>query len=66
MRSATNSKKTRPVREIPIILLTAIGDHITTTNYTLSGGKETFADDFFQKPVNIQSLVNRIEELLKD
>ncbi len=59
-------KKDQACCEIPIILLTAIGDHITSTTYTLSGGMETFADDFFQKPVNIQSLVNRIEELLKD
>jgi DNA-binding response OmpR family regulator len=59
-------KKDPAFSEIPIILLTAIGDHITTTTYTLSGGMETLADDFFQKPVDIQSLVNRIEQLLKD
>jgi two-component system alkaline phosphatase synthesis response regulator PhoP len=57
-------KKDPTFNDIPIILLTAIGDHITTTTYTLSGGKETMADDFFQKPVDIQSLVNRIEQLL--
>jgi len=59
-------KKDPACGEIPIILLTAIGDHITTTSYTLSGGMETFADDFFQKPVDIQSLVNRIAQLLKE
>jgi DNA-binding response OmpR family regulator len=59
-------KKDLDFSEIPIILLTAIGDHITTTTYTLSGGMETLADDFFQKPVDIQSLVDRIEQLLKD
>ncbi len=59
-------KKDPAFSDIPIILLTAIGDHITTTTYTLSGGKETLADDFFQKPVNIQSLVDRIEQLLKN
>ncbi len=58
-------KKDPVLKEIPIILLTAIGDHITSTTYTLRGGMETFADDFFQKPVNTQSLVNRIGELLK-
>ncbi|MBA4395415.1 MAG: response regulator [Desulfobacca sp.] len=59
-------KKDPAFSDIPIILLTAIGDHITTTTYTLSGGKETLADDFFQKPVDIQSLVDRIEQLLKN
>jgi DNA-binding response OmpR family regulator len=58
-------KKDPSTSEIPIILLTAIGDHITSTTYTLSGGKETFADDFFQKPVEIQSLVDRIAQLLQ-
>ena len=58
-------KKDAFFKEIPIILLTAIGDHITTTTYTLRGGMETLADDFFQKPVNTQSLVNRIDQLLK-
>jgi two-component system alkaline phosphatase synthesis response regulator PhoP len=58
-------KKDPAFNDIPIILLTAIGDHITTTTYTLSGGMETLADDFFQKPVDIQSLVDRIEQLLK-
>ncbi len=57
-------KKDPAFKEIPIILLTAIGDHITSTTYTLRGGMETFADDFFQKPVNTQSLINRIEQLL--
>lgn len=59
-------KKDPNFSEIPIVLLTAIGDHITSTTYTLSGGMETLADDFFQKPVNIQSLVDRIEQLLKE
>jgi DNA-binding response OmpR family regulator len=58
-------KKDPTVNEIPIILLTAIGDHITSTTYTLRGGMETLADDFFQKPVEIQALVNRIDQLLK-
>lgn len=58
-------KKDPSVSDIPIILLTAIGDHITSTTYTLRGGMETLADDFFQKPVDIQTLVNRIDQLLQ-
>jgi two-component system alkaline phosphatase synthesis response regulator PhoP len=53
------------MKEIPIILLTAVTDHIATTTYTMRGGMETLADDFFQKPVNIEALVTRVEELLK-
>ncbi len=58
-------KKDPVLGEIPIILLTAVGDHIATTTYTLRGGMETLADDFFQKPVDTQALVRRIGELLQ-
>ena len=61
-----NELKQMPgMKEIPIILLTAVTDHIATTSYTMRGGMETLADDFFQKPVNIEALVARVEELLK-
>jgi len=61
-----NELKQMPgMEEIPIILLTAVTDHIATTTYTMRGGMETLADDFFQKPVNIEALVARVEELLK-
>jgi len=49
---------------IPLIMLTAVGDHIGDTRYSHASGKDLVADDFFQKPVDPQSLVDRITELI--
>ncbi len=49
---------------IPVLLLTAVVSHIPTTRYTQQMGMETEADDFIDKPVEPQVLVERIEALL--
>jgi two-component system alkaline phosphatase synthesis response regulator PhoP len=54
----------RSVSDIPVIMLTAVVDHITTTHYTHASGKELEADDYFQKPVDPEELVGRIKELV--
>ena len=50
---------------IPVIMLTAVVDHIGTTHYSHASGKDLVADDFFQKPVDPEALVKRIGELVK-
>lgn len=50
---------------IPVIMLTAVVDHIGHTHYSHASGKELVADDFFQKPVDPETLVKRIAELVK-
>ncbi len=49
---------------IPVLLLTAVVSHISTTRFTQQMGMETEADDFIDKPVEPQVLVERIEALL--
>lgn len=49
---------------IPILLLTAVVSHISTTRYTQQMGMETEADDYIDKPVEPEVLVERIEFLL--
>ncbi len=49
---------------IPVLLLTAVVSHIPTTRYTQQMGMETEADDFIDKPVEPEVLVQRIEALL--
>jgi len=49
---------------IPVILLTAVVSHISTTRYTQQMGLETEADDYIDKPVEPDVLVTRIETLL--
>ncbi len=52
------------LKQIPILLLTAVVSHITTTKYTPQMGLETEAEDYMDKPVEPEELVNRIEMLL--
>jgi two-component system alkaline phosphatase synthesis response regulator PhoP len=52
------------LRRIPVLLLTAVVSHISTTRFTQQMGMETEADDFIDKPVEPQVLVDRIEALL--
>jgi len=50
--------------KIPVLLLTAVVSHISTTRYTQQMGLETEADDYIDKPVEPDVLVERIETLL--
>jgi two-component system, OmpR family, alkaline phosphatase synthesis response regulator PhoP len=50
---------------IPILLLTAVGQAISTTKYTKEMGMKTEADDYIPKPVEPIELVERVENLFK-
>jgi DNA-binding response OmpR family regulator len=52
-------------RHIPILLLTAVGEAIPTTKYTMEMGMKTEADDYIPKPVEPIELVQRVENLLR-
>jgi DNA-binding response OmpR family regulator len=56
-------KKSKVTRDIPIILLTAVGEAVPTTSYSHADGMATEADDYIPKPVDTESLVESIERL---
>jgi DNA-binding response OmpR family regulator len=57
-------KSNKWTQDIPIILLTAVGEAVSTTTYTHAEGMSTEAEDFIPKPVDAQTLVEAIERLL--
>ena len=58
-------KKDNKYKDITVVLLTAVGDAVTTTNYTHFGGKTTLAEDFIPKPINLDKLVKIVEDNLE-
>ena len=63
--SVCKELKSNPeLSRIPVILLTAVVSHISTTRFTQQMGVETEADDYIDKPVEPNVLVKRIETLL--
>jgi two-component system, OmpR family, alkaline phosphatase synthesis response regulator PhoP len=55
-------KKDDQYKDITVVLLTAVGDAVTTTNYTHFGGKTTLAEDFIPKPVDLDKLMDIVKE----
>ena len=49
---------------IPIILLTAVASHVTSTRYTHRDGMSTEADDYIAKPASAEEIANSIKRLL--
>jgi len=53
-------------KDIVVVLLTAVADAVTSTNYTHMDGKTTMADDFIPKPIQLDNLMEIIKENLED
>ena len=52
-------------KEIPIILLTAVADRVTTSKYSHRDMLESEAEDYMPKPVDPPELLNLIRSWLK-
>lgn len=49
---------------IPVILLTAVADHVTTTRYSHYDGMSTEADDYIEKPASADRIIQSLKRLL--
>src|SRR5512139_564635 len=56
-------KKNKETKDIPVILLTAVGEAVPTTTYSHADGMATEAEDYIPKPVDTQTLFEAIERL---
>jgi len=50
--------------DIPIVLLTAVGEAVPTTKYTHADGMSTEADDYIPKPIDTEGLWEVVSGLL--
>ena len=52
-------------KEIPVVLLTGVAEHIYDTKYPLKGVMQADADEYLEKPVKPEVLIETISKLIK-
>ena len=57
-------KANEETRDIPIVLLTAVGEADPTTTYTHRDGMSTEADDYIAKPIDTEGMWEVVSSLL--
>lgn len=62
--SACKKLKASDNKEIPVILLTGVAKHIHNTNYPLDGVLRTDADEYLEKPVNPEDIIQAVKKYL--
>ena len=50
--------------DIPIVLLTAVADHVSSTRYSHHDGMSTEADDYMAKPASAEDITESVKGLL--
>ncbi len=58
-------KANEETRDIPVVLLTAVGEAVPSTRYTHADGMATEADEYIPKPIDSENLLKVIENLLE-
>jgi two-component system, OmpR family, alkaline phosphatase synthesis response regulator PhoP len=58
-------KKSDEYNGIIVVLLTAVADAVSSTNYTHMGGKTTLADDYVPKPIDLDKLMEIVGDNLR-
>jgi len=51
--------------DIPIVLLTAVASHVTSTRYSHADGMSTEADDYIAKPASAEEITRSVKDLLE-
>ncbi len=57
-------KSNKWTSDIPVILLTAVGEAVPTTSYSHAEGMATEAEDYIPKPVDAATLVEAVQRLI--
>ena len=57
-------KKDSAYANIPVVLLTAVADRVTSTKYSHYDGMSTEADDYLPKPASADDITQSVKRLL--
>ena len=57
-------KSDEKLADIPVVLLTAVSSHVTSTRYSHADGMSTEADDYIAKPASAEEFTQSIKGLL--
>ena len=55
-------KNDTDLKDIAVVLLTAVADSVKTTSYTHHDGKTTLADDYIPKPIDLDELMEIVSD----
>jgi CheY-like chemotaxis protein len=58
-------KKDDQYKDINVVLLTAVGQAVSTTSYTHKDGMSTEADDYIAKPIDLDNLMEIVREYVE-
>lgn len=59
-------KKDDNYKDITVVLLTAVADAVTSTNYTHRDGITTLADEYIPKPIDLDKLMDIVKDNIED
>ncbi len=57
-------KKDKQYAQIPIVMLTAVADHVSSTRYSHFDGMSMEADDYLPKPASAEEIAASIKRLV--
>lgn len=57
-------KNDEKYQDIPIIMLTAVADHVGSTRYSHADGMSMEADDYLPKPASAEDITSSIKNLI--
>jgi two-component system, OmpR family, alkaline phosphatase synthesis response regulator PhoP len=52
------------LRDIPVLMLTAVADHVSSTRYSHYDGMSMEADDYLPKPATAEDITQSVKSLL--
>ena len=57
-------KREEKYKDIPILMLTAVADHVSSTRYSHYNGMAMEADDYLPKPATAEDITESVKSLL--